>query len=298
MAAIAYPFLRINPARVIAPVWAWLDDPEQRAVPDQIQHWDHTTDLRLRRQVTLDFPAIAAALGHDADQLQLELLLTVGTGGARGTRRRNIWRRVVLSKDRQSFTLEVELAGEELSQAVTLRTEIVMHAPEGAGSVLAPRKRGLRLWGDLRTIILEPIEQRFSITTASFESEFPDSPRAPWRLRWYPGDLTRDFSGAVELFLNLDMRDFVERVSRPDPPVVSEVMHQVMSQIAREVLADDTLDVSLLEDTPTSVAAAVLGWLDRAFPGQDVDTVRQIMQTDPARFEARLGQFVTEGDNA
>lgn len=298
MPAIAYPYFRIDSERVISPPWAWLDDPRQEPVPDHVVHWDHTTDLRLRRPIRLDFPAVAAALGHDAGELQLELVLTVGTGGLRGDRRRDIWSRTTLTAGTPGFTLEIELAGGDLSQAVTLRTEILMLSPEAATSVLAPRQRGLRLWGDLQTIALEPAEPRFPIATASFASEFPDSPGAPWRLLWFPGDLTRDFSGAVQLYLNLDQPEFVERVSMADPPVVSEIMHQVMSQIIREVLSDETLDPQVAEDAPTSVAATVLGWLRRGFPGQQPDTIRQLMRTDPARFEARIGQLVGEVGNA
>lgn len=298
MTAIAYPYLRIDPARVIAPPWAWLDDPVQLPVPDHVKHWDHTTDLRLRRQVRLDFASVAASLGHDAGDLELELILTVGTGGPRGDRRRHVWSRAVLTEEKPWFSLDVELAGGELSQAVTLRTEIVMLSPETAVSVLSPRRRGQKLWGDTRTITLEPAEPRFPMMTVSFGAEFRDTPRAPWRLAWFPGDLSRDFSDSVQLFLNLDRPDFLERVSIADPPVVSEIMHQVISQVLRDVLEDDAFDPDLAEDAPTSVAATVLEWLARGFPGQEIAGVRQLLRTNPADFEARIGQLVAEGEDA
>ncbi|SPU43569.1 Uncharacterised protein [Brevundimonas diminuta] len=298
MTAIAYPYLRIDPARVIAPPWAWLDDPAQQPVPDRVEHWDHTTDLRLRRQVRLDFAAVAASLGHDPAVLQLELVLTVGTGSPRGDRRRHVWKRTVLTEQSPSSTLDIELTGTELSQAVTLRTEILMLSPESSASVLSPRQRGQKLWGELRTITLEPAEPRFPMMTVSFASEFRDTPRAPWRLAWFPGDLTRDFSDSVQLFLNSDRTDFLDRVSVADAPVVSEMMHQVISQILRDVLADDTFDPALAEEAPTSVAATVLEWLARGFPGQEIAGVRQLLRTNPADFEARIGQLVAEGEDA
>lgn len=298
MTAIAYPYFRIDPARVIAPPWVWLDDPDQLPVQDRVEHWDHTTDLRLRRQVRLDFAAVANSLGHDAAALELELVLTVGTGGPRGDRRRNVWTRAVLTQQAPSFTLDIELAGNELSQAVTLRTEIVMLSPETAASVLSPRRRGQKLWADLQTITLEPAEARFPMMTVSFETEFPDTARAPWRLAWFPGDLSRDFSDSVQLYLNKDQPDFLERVSINDTPVVSEIMRQVISLVLRDVLADDMFDPAMVEDAPTSVAATVLAWLGRGFPGQEIAGVQQMLRTNPAEFEARIGQLVAEGENA
>ncbi|RZJ44118.1 MAG: hypothetical protein EON87_10630 [Brevundimonas sp.] len=298
MTAIAYPYFRIDPARVIAPPWSWLDDPAQLPVTGHVQHWDHTTDLRLRRQVRLDFAAVAASLGHDPAALQLELVLTVGTGGPRGDRRRHVWRRMVLTEHAPASTLDIELAGNELSQAVTLRTDIVMLSPETAASVLSPRQRGQKLWGDLQTITLEPAEPRFPMTAVSFVSEFQDAPRAPWKLVWFPGDLTRDFSDSVQLFLNKDRSEFLDRVSAADAPVISEIMHQVISLVLRDVLADDGFEPALADDAPTSVAATVLEWLARGFPGQELAGVRQLLRTNPAEFEARIGQLVAEGEDA
>lgn len=296
MAAIAYPFLRIDPAHVIVAPWTRVDDGIEQDLPQRIEAWEHSVDLQLMRRLRLDFAAVAADLEIDPARLRLEVTVTVGTGGASGDRRRQIWWRGELSADASECAPIFQLPGGGLSQAVSLRTEILLHGPVDDGSDLSPKRRGTRLWDDRQVLGLEPEEPRFPTATASFREIFPDTPEPFWRLVWSPEDPARDFSSAVSLFINADKPRFVQAFSGNDDLVTRQVMGAIISQITRGILANDAFSEDLASEAPTSIGAAVLGWLDRALPGSTPAAAIELMQRDPARFEAALAVLAGETD--
>lgn len=296
MPAIAYPFLRIHPAAIIAEPWTWFDDPAGGLVPDALDGWEQSRDLMVRRRLRLDWEAVARNLGHAPEGLRLEVIVTVGTGGPRADRRRLVWWRCELSVDSCECSPAITLTGSELSQGVMLRTEILLHGPEATGPTLSPGRRGMRLWEHTHRVLLEPVEPRFSVQVTSFAAEFPGAEEAFWRLDWTPEDPVRDFGGSVRLWLNSDFPEFVQRFSGDDEITTRSVMWGVISQVVRATLANDAYSPDLVHEAPTSIGAAVTGWLDRAFPGQDAAGVTQLLTRNPAGFEAALA-MLTRGDD-
>ena len=290
MSAFGYSYLRINPARVLATGWADIGDGVERELPVQFETWEHSVDLHLIRRFRVDMVGVAADLALDPETLVLELVVNVGFGGPRGDRRREVWWRRAISQTDCEASPEFILKGGELSEAISLRTALLLRAPVEAGSDLSPKLFGQRLWEDWRLSILEPVGPRFRIDPVSFKAEFPDTPTVLWRLDWSPEDPGRDFGGSVRLLINSDNSAFIQAFSGNDDLVTRLVMTDVISQVTRGILANSAFASGT--DQPTSVGAAVSGWLDRAFPGQSVATVQEMMSRDPARFEAALAGLV------
>lgn len=290
MSAFGYSYLRINPAHVLATAWADISDGSERELPVQFETWEHSVDLHLMRRMRIDMAGVAADLALDLDTLVLDLVVNVGYGGPRGDRRREIWWRRAITQADCEASPEFILSGADLSEAVSLRTALLLRAPVQAGSDLSPKMLGQRLWEDWRLSILEPVNARFRIEPASFTTAFPDTPAVLWRLDWSPEDPARDFGGTIRLLINSDNSAFIQAFSANDDLATRLVMTGVISQITRGVLANPAFTPG--EDQPTSVGAAVSSWLDRAFPGQGVQTVQEMMSRDPARFEAALAGLV------
>ncbi len=290
MSAFGYSYLRINPRHVTATAWSQIDAGVERDLPPHFESWEHSVDLHLLRRIRVDFDAIASDLALDPETLTLEVSVTAATGGLRGDRRRELFWQNTVDRSATEVTPEFVLLGEGLSQAVSLRTMFLLRSPLGAGSALSPKFSGQRLWEDWRLTTLEPVGPRFRIDPVSFITEFPDAPTALWRLEWSPEDPARDFTGSVRLLINSDNADFVRAFSGNDEIVTRLVMTDIISQITRGVLANPAFSPET--DEPTSIGAAVSGWIERAFPGQSTETVSEMMARDPARFEAALAGLV------
>lgn len=294
MTAIAFPFLRIHPDDVITEPWQLVDEGTSSDLGYYLPSWDYGSDLRVKRRLRVNVSHIAETLGFVPGDLRLLAVLTFGTGGLRDPRRRWIHWSGTLSEAVPDFEVDVTVDGNRLSQHLMLRTELLLKAPMNAGGRLSPKRTGTRLWEDTHFLRLEPEEVRFATETASFQSQFPESRNALWKLEWSAADLSQEFAGAFRLFINADEPEFVVRVSNADTMTMRLLTAAVRSQIARGALANDTFDQGLIAANPTSIAAAVGGWLQLAFPNQDLETIRQACAVDPSRFEAALAAVVDD----
>ncbi|MBO9706697.1 MAG: hypothetical protein J7521_00665 [Caulobacter sp.] len=284
MAAIAFPFHRVRAEDVMADVWQIIDDDVASDLGYYLPLWDYGTNLRLKRRIRVNLTQVAASLGLDAQQLRLRLVVTVATAG----RHRWLSWSDFVDAENQDLEAEFDVDGASLSQDLTLRTELLLKAPVNAGGLLTPKREGTRLWDDSHYLRLEPEEIRFPIETASFDTQFPECRDALWKLEWSAADLSQEFVGAFRLFINSDVPDFVGKLSDGDPTTVRLLMGSVRLQITRGALDNDALDQLLITDHPTSVAAGVGAWLQLAFPGQDLASVRRAAALDPSGFEGKL----------
>jgi len=284
MSAIAYPYLRLTDGG-LSP-WLVSRDGEA-AVPleDVVEAWDYGVDLVLERTLSLDVPGALASLG--LTEGELGLVVTAGTGGPRGERiRRIVWRDQVAGSEAREIT--ISLNGADLSQVLTLTTEVVLLRGEGGGP-LSPGAPQARLWRDSFRVVLEPDVRRFPIEAASFRELLRDQPsEALWHLDWSVADLDRDFAGAVRLYLNSDHPDFVARVGAADEPVVQLLMGAVINQLARGALETDTFSLAMAAEQPESLGGAVAGWLQQAFPNLALETLRTLARNRPAQFETAV----------
>jgi hypothetical protein len=258
----------------------------------RIEHWDYAADLRFTRALALDVQIASQQLQIDAEELSVMAVVTTGTGGFKGDKRREIVWSCQLTQGRERCEIELELRGFELSQAVSLTTELLLIAGAVPKSRLSPARTGLRLWKDSKVLHLEPESARFPIEAVSFKALFPDRGFSSFfHVDCSPSDLDREFSSAVRLYLNADQSEFLDRFAAGDKTLLRLVMGSVMNHLVRLVL-DDAFAPEGAE--LGSLRATLAGWLEQAFPGQSVNTVRSMAKYDPAAFEAALSSIAAE----
>lgn len=292
--SIAYPFLRIRDPDVIATPWERIVGGRAALLPEYIDDWDSAGELKVRRELKVNMPAVATSLGLDPEGLRLRALVTVGTGGHREDRQRRRWWAGDFTADASEREIEFTVEGHELSQRFALRTQLLFWGPVNSGGPLSPKRPGLRLWDHQFRGRVEPEESRFPIESVSFGSAFPDSREALWRLEWSPGEISDPFAGAFRLLVNEDDPLFITRLSAGDPTTIRLLMGSVRIQITRGVLANTAFTDELASESGESIAGAVRRWLTLAFPNQDLGTIRSAAVLDPARFDAALAA-VSEG---
>lgn len=290
MRHIAFPFLTLEDTRVVATAWKLVDDrrgPE--ALEDFIEGWDYARDLQLERTITLDRAIGSDALGMEIDGAQIAVFVRVGTGPGSMPRRLSIAHRERL-KPGQPVEIRPLVVGSQLSQRLLLETTIVLASPGAATSRFAPKLPGAILWRDRLDVALEGQAPRFPMEIVSFNERFAGRPEssAPWLLHWLPGQLNRDFGGSVRLYLNHDRADFIERFRSADPLTLQVTLADVINQILSYAIAQEDLAEQLADVDATSVAGHIASWLELAFPGQSVSSVRSLHDTAPGRFHAAI----------
>jgi hypothetical protein len=289
MRGYAYSYLRINPNDVIATPWERLDGGRTELLPEYVADWDYASYARVRRRVRVNMPVVASTLDFAVADLKLGLTVTVGTGGSRGADRyTKIYWLSELAEYEPESEIEFIIEGINISQRLTLRTELLLNRPIDAGGPLSPKRRGLRLWEDTLQCWVEPREPRFPVEAISFRSNLPQSSPALWKLEWSPGPLTDDFDSAFRLLVNEDDPEFISRVVAGDATTLQLIMASVRVQIARGVLANDAFTHDAGERRGVSIAAAVGRWLDQAFPNQSVEALRRMADLDPSQFDTSI----------
>lgn len=290
MKHVAFPFLTLGESEVNASPWKLVDQNDgPMELGDHVPGWDYARNLQLNREIALVKGKIGTALGLPDDDVALELIVRLGTGPGSMPRRRRLLTRTAI-RPGQSIVLEHVAVGHELSQRLWLETSILLAGPVRQPTRFAPRRPGSILWRDEHDVRLEGSSPRFPMEVVSFHERFPGKSEsgALWYLHWQPGHLHRDFGGSVRLFLNDDRKDFIERFVGSDPQTLQCVLGDVVSQIMGHALRADDLEDILADCEPTSVAGHVATWLELAFPGQDLASVRKLLTNSPGSFHATI----------
>jgi hypothetical protein len=289
---VAFPFLVLPDDAVRVDRWM-IGDPGEplEDVASILENWDYARDLEVDSVVSIDWALCAEALQLPADQLQLRVGLLAGTGIGNLPRRHDrLYEKVV-----DAITSEVRLGsvipGRTLSGRLRLSVQISLEGPTDSGSALSPRVRGARLWRSYADVLIEDGgDSRFPVETVSFSRYFKGQPQeaAPWYLHWQPNSLQADFSGSVRLFVNSDREEVASRFVEGDGPTLQAVLGDVMSQMAASVLDKNDCADLLAECEEGSVGRQIQNWLDIAFPGQEVSSIRAMRDRFPGRFHATL----------
>ncbi len=294
MASFAWPYLRISNDQVIADPWIRYSLTGGQPLLDYVRDWDSANELRVQRRLEVNLAAIALAFDIAQADLRLEAVLTVSTGGLGGQRTRRIYWRKDVRQGQTVHDIDVTIEAADLSQRFILRMELLFVGPTAGGAPLAPKHAGLRLWENVFVGRLEPEEPRLPIEMISFKDAFPESAGALWKLEWSPGAITDEFAGALRVLANADEAEFMDRLRAGDALILKFLLGAVRVQIVRGVLANTDASDLVGTASPTSILGAVVGWLDKAFPGQDLTAVEQAAALDPSRFEAMIAAIDDE----
>lgn len=288
---VAFPFLTLSESAVEASAWEIsLDGVEWSAAGEFLPHWDSASDIRIRRTMRLNLELAASDLGIPVDQLALAASVRIGTGQGRLPR-------LILSRTRRdlrsgdtSWEFEQIIEGHRLSMILDLQTEILLADVPAEFSALSPVHPGNRLWSENARVRLEGEEPRFPIETADLAQMLGGgiAGAAPWHLHWSPGDWTRDFHGAVRLYLNEKSGEVLQRIEDEDPATIQFLLADVMSQICERLLADPEFGTMMDAAEPGSLGAQAATWLRKAWPGKDASFMRSVLESRPGVFRSTM----------
>lgn len=288
---VAFPFLTLSESAVEASAWEIsLDGVEWSAAGEFLPHWDSASDIRIRRTMRLNLELAAPDLGIPVDRLALSASVRIGTGQGRLPR-------LILSRTRRdlrsgdtSWEFEQIIEGHRLSMILDLQTEILLADVPAEFSALSPVHPGNRLWSENARVRLEGEEPRFPIETADLAQMLGGgiAGAAPWHLHWSPGDWTRDFHGAVRLYLNEKSGEVLQRIEDEDPATIQFLLADVMSQICERLLADPEAGTMMDAAEPGSLGAQAATWLRKAWPGKDASFIRSVLESRPGVFRSTM----------
>lgn len=282
------PFHQLSDS-VAADRWTFeLNHQDPRPVSDMMPDWEYGASLRVGRTLRLDAAAVARELGLEPGQFALSVMIEAGSGP--GTYPRAIIFRAVeaLPLDRPEYRFEYDLPCREMSAQLVLRTSIILADDIVSANPLAPARHGSRLWMDQVASRIEGDAARFPMEIMSFNAVFRGRPHqhAPWHLRWNPGDLDRDFYGAVRLYLNKDNELFIKRVIDQDDLTLQAVMGDVVSQMCESALRSPD-GIEVLENADdSSLGGKIRRWL--LSPFKSVQEARASLETRPGEFRAAI----------
>lgn len=287
---VAFPFLTLAPASVLVSEWmVVMGEGEPVEAGEWLSDWDASTPLRLTRSVGIDVDAAARDLELDADRLELAAALRIGTGPGRMPRAIIARERKLLSASEPVILFEIDLDGGELSTLLDLHVDIVLPRDCTDGSDLSPRRAGDRVWHDALRIRIEGEEPRLPIEVADLGALLPGTAGdAPWYVDWSPRDWTRDFHGAIRLYLNGANRNVVARIESEDPEILRALMADLMGQVCEALLRDDAAAEIIESCNEGSLGAQAQAWLTVAFPRRDIAQARSILEQRPGLFRASI----------
>jgi hypothetical protein len=293
MVEIAYPYLRPDGDAVVAGPWLATLDGEPCVIDNhQIEHFDYSASLRMERHVSVDFARAAEEIGIAPDSLQLLCIVTQGTGNQRIPRGQQVVARQVMNAEHPSASLEIAVHGHDVSRSLNLATELVLLSAGSTTGRLSPKHRGARLWKDSARISVDPAGMRFPMETVSFAEAFSEGHRdAQWFLDWSPQHLDQEFTSSVRLYLNEDRPEFVGAVQDEEEIVLRMLICSVAGQMIRSAITLDHFPPDPAISTPGSTGSVIEAWMNQAFPGQSVGSVRTLAENDPARFDLSIGSL-------
>jgi hypothetical protein len=287
---VALPFLTLREASVRTSPWELSFNGDDWTIPDEfVPHWDPASTLWFRREVSVDAEASAQDLGIPVDELRLALGVRIGTGQGR------IPRTIVCRETRdlsgeQPAELSFTVPGKRLSALIDISTEIVLAIPSDRADQLAPTRAGDRLWQDRSRLRLEGEEPRFPIEVADLSKLLGSAlaSSAPWYLHWSPRDWTRDFHGAIRLYLSEAEPEFVSRIESQDPHILQAILGDVIGQVCERLVTDPSAADLIANSEPGTLAGQASAWLREAWPNRDVAYIRTVLEHRPGAFRSTL----------
>jgi len=289
---IAFPFL-VLPDEVVRPDDWMIGDPgvPLHRADSALENWDYARDLEVSNSISIDWAAAAEALQRAEHELRLKVSLIAGTGTGTLPRRQDRLHEVIIDRKADNVILSGTVPGWTLSGRLWLSLLVTLEGPEKSGTALSPKDRGAKLWQANHDILIEDGgDSRFPLETASFSQIFAGKPHeyAPWYVHWRPGALHEDFSAGIRLYVNSDHPEWLARIVSGDRPTLQAMMGDVMSQMVESALREVSGADDLVGCDEGSVGQQIRQWLDTAFPGQELASVKALMDRDPGALRAAL----------
>lgn len=286
---VAFPFLTVPDSEIEAGPWfISVDYGDPVPAPEFIADWDYASQIELTRNIEVNFAGAALALDIPQENLQLELLVEVGTGAGRFPRRVLTCARYPISSLLDRVEVKINPDSATLSSLLFLTTTLVLSASPSVAGNLSPKHMNSKLWSERFITRLDGDEPRFPIEIANFSDLFQDLPesRAPWYVSWNPGDWNRDFHGAVRLYLNSEFPDFLERLQSGDGFLLQTLSVDIIGQVLEKLVSEDDA-LEIIANAPVgSLGAQAASWIRLGWPSTPMNTLKQKAESQPGRFRA------------
>lgn len=285
----ALPFRTLSSAALKMTPWACsVNGAEPSYNPSQLSKWDYASEVKIWRQVQIDFEVAARCLEIPKDELSIVVQVSLGTGTGAMPRRTWPAARVMVDKSSPSAEINFSINSKDLSTRITLGTNAILAGSHKSTSPLSPKALGARLWSDHHDIFIEGEAPRFPISEISFKRAFVGRRHSdsPWYVHWSTIELDRDLSGTLRLFINMDSSAFSERIKALDGPTLQAIMYDVMSQVIGRYLDSTIEERPELAFEPGSIGYQAVQWMSLAFPGQSIEQVRALRDARPGDYSA------------
>jgi len=289
MAAPKYslPFKTLVGQEVALSAWHYrLGNGDWLTVASGVPGWDYLAQLEFRREVQIDAQKARIACGLDSIT-QLELIVTMLSPPARF--RRVVWREK-MPKETWVGLVTFQVPSEEISEYVSLDTEIILSAGRQQNGHFTARYAGSRLFAETTRIELEGNLSRMSLEMASFAKQLPwlHAPRAPWYVECGSTGLHGAVMRDLRVYLNSDDEQFLALAKNGNEPT----LWLMSAEIARQLLEVALEDQAFLEQTDNyeegTLGQAAQRVLRLCFQDTKPSDVLTLARRDPGRFQAIL----------
>jgi hypothetical protein len=268
----AKPYLVPEPGAISLGGWQMLNDDDWVDLGDQVDGWDTGTDLRIRREVRVDWARVREEAGLDAGA---QLRATVSWASSTTTMRGIAGSVPVPTSGLMLF--DGVLPGDRVAGVLDLRTTVCV-AADAPSSPGVAQTAGAILHEERWRLALEGTGSMFPVSVIDFARTVYD-PDASWHLETSV-DLDAPFMGRFLLSLNSRDTELVEAVSaRSRTPrqesLVEELHHgvaQLLLRLAEDVNVEDPLDDrEFAADTVGDILSRTLSAVDTAPPTSALD---------------------------
>lgn len=257
---------------------------------DGVPEWDTSIELRFQRRVTLEHSVLLTESGLAEDSV----LRLVASWYCPATRTRHVASRddVVLgSKGKSALDVAVKAPGENIAAAFELETVLVLISAADGSFPTAAERIGTILWRDARPVVIEGVASRFPIEWIDFtKSPYPDE--ASWYLDWSPEAPEYSVLGGLRLYLNAKKPALRKLLEDSESTESKLFWNMIRVDVTRQLIFGLINSPEFVKD-PTgfaddTVAATVRRLINVLFPGESIDSVRELVRQRPARVESQI----------
>lgn len=277
------------PASVRAAAWRRvLPDRTTETIEGHVRDWDPGTALCVTRSVEFDI----ASIRRTCRLLAGDRVAAVAQWHSLRTALRGSGKAVALGATDGEIEVSVEVPAGLSGGMLVLRTIVVLDvAEQGERSPLVAGTRGAILWQDRQSVALEGKGARFPVEVRKFDGLYPRG--AGWVLDWRPGSLENLFMGSVRLLLNEGHTAVVEAATAANPSAAQKhIVSAIYSDVARSLMSGALRSPEFLaaasEFEEGTVGQVVADLIASTFQGEDFETVRNRLESEPELFAARV----------
>ena len=282
------PFLTPAEDAVIHGGWR-LDTPQgDLPLPNEMQHWDYQTTLKLSASVQI----LRSSILETCDLAEATSLVLLVTAQSDHTRtERTVACLDIPREPTFDLAVRIQLPGTELGGRLTLNTSLVAADPKPT-SDLAPSDRASILWKVRHQTHLQGISAQFPTDASDFSVTHPLNKHAAWHLLIDTTDPDARFMSAARLTLNTRFPEIQNLLSGGNDDATKLLERTLRWDVTRQLVLsglrlDEARQVEFNPDA-TTVAGVLRNAIAAVWPAMTTDQVHSRLINEPTRIELDL----------